>query len=220
MPTKATKHDGRSIYAALRAEILNGVLPAAAPVREVEVAERFGVSRTPVREALGRLQHERLLERGTRGLVVHQPDPQEVIQVYDLRIMLEEEAAGQAARFHVMADIARLEGLLGRDRAMEDHGDLALATANMEFHEAVWAAAHNRILVDLLEQLSLHLIRAPRSTLSVGSRWQQSLEEHGRLIAAIAARDEAGARALARAHLEEARRIRLELIRETISQGL
>jgi DNA-binding GntR family transcriptional regulator len=90
----------------------------------------------------------------------------------------------------------------------------------MEFHEAVWAAAHNRVLVDLLEQLSLHLIQASRSTLSVGSRWQQSLEEHGRMIEAIAAGDETRARALARAHMEEARRIRLELIRETISQDL
>jgi DNA-binding GntR family transcriptional regulator len=134
--------------------------------------------------------------------------------------MLEEEAAGQAARFHVMADVARLEGLLARDRSMEDRSDQALAAANMEFHAAVWAAAHNRVLVDLLEQLSLHLIRAPRSTLSVGSRWQESLEEHERLIAAIAAGDEAAARAIARAHMEEARRIRLELIRETISQGV
>ncbi|RAN74859.1 hypothetical protein B5P43_27680 [Bacillus sp. SRB_336] len=217
-PPAATRHDGDSIYRQLRGEILSGTLKPAEPLREVALGERFGVSRTPVREALRRLKHDKLLDQGARGLQVHQATPQEVIQVYDVRILLEQEVAGQAARSHDITDIIRLEGLLARDRALTDPNDGTRAATNMEFHAAVWAAAHNPVLEDLLQRLTTHLIRTPHSTLSVGARWQDALDEHGRLVAAIAARDEISARETARAHMETARSLRLGLLRDSISQ--
>ncbi|MBG6225837.1 DNA-binding GntR family transcriptional regulator [Arthrobacter sp. CAN_A2] len=207
--------DGDVIFRVLRGEILAGVHPPGTALREVVISERFGVSRTPVREALSRLQHERLLERAARGLQVPQIDPQEVIQIYDLRVMLEEEAAGQAALNRGTADLMRLEALLERDRAVVDPDDTARVTNNLEFHTSLWAAARNPILMDLLQRLSTHLIHTPRSTLSVGNRWQEVLLEHEALISAITERRSDDARGIARRHMETARTIRLQLLRTT-----
>ena len=215
--SETMRHDGDSIYAQLRSEILAGAIAPATPLREVTLGERFGVSRTPVREALRRLQHDRLLDRGARGLQVHQPTPQEVIQVYDVRILLEQEAAGQAALSHDITDIMQLEGLVERDRALSEPDDHTRASTNLEFHAAVWAAAHNPVLQDLLQRLSTHLIRTPHSTLSVGERWDEALAEHSKLVAAITAGDETAARDTAREHMETARRIRLDLLRKSAS---
>jgi DNA-binding GntR family transcriptional regulator len=206
--------DAQMVYADLRGQILSGALLPGTPLREIALAERFGVSRTPVREALRRLQQDRLLAPGVRGMQVRAIDPHEVVQVYDMRVLLEAEAAGQAARARGEADLMRLEGLLARDRALTDPDDATRTRTNLEFHAAVWQAAHNPVLVDLLDRLSIHLVHAPRSTLSVGDRWNAALDEHARLVAAVRARDEQAAREIAGAHMSTAREIRLALLRE------
>jgi DNA-binding GntR family transcriptional regulator len=93
-----TGTDAQTVYADLRGQILSGALPPGTPLREIALAERFGVSRTPVREALRRLEQARLLAPGGRGMQVRAIEPHEVVQVYDMRVLLEAEAAGQAAR--------------------------------------------------------------------------------------------------------------------------
>ena len=202
--------DAQRIYTELRADIAGGALPAGSPLREVALAGRFGVSRTPVREALRRLQHDGLLVPGHRGLQVRRADPREVVQVYDLRILLEAEAAAQAARAHGPADLVRLEGLLARDRALTGPDP----ATNSEFHAAVWSAAHNPVLEDLLHRLMLQAVHVPRSTLSVAGRWAEALGEHAALVEAIRAGDAAAARRLAGDHLRTARELRLHLLRE------
>jgi DNA-binding GntR family transcriptional regulator len=211
--------DGESIFQTLRSEILSGMQQPGTAVRETSLAERFGVSRTPVREALSRLQQERLLERVARGLQVPQVDPQQVIQIYDMRILLEEEAARQAAKARQFPDLMRLEALLQRDRQLQEPDDYTRITTNLEFHAAVWNCAHNPVLRDLLERLSTHLIHAPRSTLSTGNRWAESLDEHEALVKAIEIQDSDAAGKIAREHMETARVLRLQLLRETALQN-
>ncbi len=209
-----TGTDAQSVYADLRRQILDGALPPGTPLREIALAERFGVSRTPVREALRRLEQDRLLAPGGRGMQVRAIDPHEVVQVYDMRVLLEAEAAGQAALSRGEADLMRLEGLLARDRALIDPDDATRARTNLEFHTAVWHAAHNTVLLDLLDRLSIHLVHAPSSTLSVGDRWTTALAEHAGLVDAVRARDEQAAREIARVHMSTARELRLTLLRE------
>lgn len=207
------RHDAQTIYEELRAEISAGVLRAGSPVREVALADRFGVSRTPVREALRRLQHDRLLVPGARGLQVREVDPQEVVQVYDMRILLEAEAAREAARAHTPADLVLLEGLIARDRSLVDPADQLRAQTNTEFHAALWQATHNRVLQDLLQRLTLHLVRTPHSTLSAPGRWEQALDEHEQLVRAVTAGDGVTAARIAAEHMGRAREIRLSLLR-------
>ncbi|AXB42281.1 GntR family transcriptional regulator [Amycolatopsis albispora] len=210
----SSRTDAEAVYHDLRAEILSGGFPPGTPLRETALATRFGVSRTPVREALRRLAQDRLLVAGTRGMEVRTIDAEEVVQIYDMRVLLEAEAAGQAAQARGTTDLLRLEGLLERDRKAVDPDDATRMRTNLEFHAAVWRATHNPVLIDLMERLTGHLVHAPRSTLSVGDRWREALDEHERLIAAIRDRDEAAARSIAAAHMNTARQIRLSLLRE------
>ncbi|MCT2581516.1 GntR family transcriptional regulator [Actinophytocola gossypii] len=211
--------DARSVYQKLRDEIAAGALPPGSPLREIPLAERFGVSRTPIREALRRLEQDRLLVPGDRGMVVRAIDPHEVVQVYDMRVLLEAEAAAQAARDRRPADLVRLEGLLARDRGLTDPDDATRIRTNLEFHAALWQATHNPVLVDLLERLTVHLVHAPRSTLSVDDRWSHALDEHARLVDAVRDHDEAAARAVAAEHMATAREIRLRLLRDAAAGG-
>ena len=206
--------DASAIYSTLRAEIVNGAFAAGAPAREVAIAQRFGVSRTPVREALRRLEHDRLLVASSRGLVVRAVDADEVIQIYDVRVLLESEAASQAAGARTANDLMRLETLLERDLALSDPDDGTRAETNTEFHEAIWTATHNPVLEDLLRRLTIHLVRTPHSTLSVPGRWDEALREHAGMVTAIRDREAKTAQQLARTHMETARRIRLQLLRE------
>ncbi|GAA0213439.1 hypothetical protein GCM10009537_17220 [Corynebacterium riegelii] len=96
---------------------MNGTLLPGTQLKEVQLANRFGVSRTPVRDALSRLEDLGLAERVNRGLEVRGLDPEQVIQVYDMRILLEVEASGQAAQNRNLNDILTLEALLERDVA-------------------------------------------------------------------------------------------------------
>ncbi|WP_344760995.1 GntR family transcriptional regulator [Paeniglutamicibacter sulfureus] len=203
--------DSETIHAELRAEILHGSHAPGTAFKEVALADRFGVSRTPVREALGRLAQEGLLERGVRGLQVRNIDPEQLMQVYDLRILLEGQAALEAAATRTEMDLIRLEGLVDRDRALPDPDDQTRLRTNIEFHSALWTAAHNPILKDLLDRLSTHQIHAPSSTLSVGARWADSLDEHAEMVRLIRNRDGAEAQEAMRRHMGEARRIRLSL---------
>ena len=211
--------DAKTVYRKLREEITSGALPPGSPLREIPLANRFGVSRTPIREALRRLEHDRLLVPGERGMLVRAIDPHEVIQIYELRVLLEAEAAGQAARSRRAADLVRLEGLLARDRALIEPDDVTRIRTNLEFHSAIWQATHNAVLVDLVERLTTHLVHAPHSTLSVGDRWREALDEHARLLDAIRDHDEPTARAVAAEHMTTARQIRLQLLRNAAAQA-
>lgn len=207
--------DGDSIYAQLLHEVQRGVMPDSGFLREVDLAERFGVSRTPVREVLSRLVHERLLERTPKGLRIRPVTPEEVIQVYDARILLEAEAAAQAARSRHVTDLVALQGLLARDRALVEPSDETRTDTNLEFHGAIWSAAHNAVLDDLLGRLSIHMIHTPVSTLSLEGRWPESLDEHAEILRAIEERDEDRARGLMAAHMQLARDLRLKLFGQT-----
>jgi DNA-binding GntR family transcriptional regulator len=208
---------GAAIYTVLRARILDGTLRPDERLREIPIAEEFGVSRTPVREALMRLEGDGLARRDGRSLVVHAVSAEELIQVYDLRINLEGEAGAQAADRRSAVDLASLEGLWERDRWIAQPTDAERTATNLEFHRAVWTCSHNSVLQDLLGRLNAHLVHAPKSTLSVGNRWESALEEHRALIEAIRERDQSQARRIAMQHMTTARDLRLQLIREQLS---
>ena len=211
------KHDRQSIYQTLRQEIATGTLDPGETLKEVALSQRFAVSRTPVRDALMRLTEDGLLERTQRGLEVVGVDPEVVVQVYDMRILLEEEAAGRAAERHTISDVLQLEALLARDRKLKDPDDVTMMRTNLEFHETIWKATHTPVLIDLLNNLSTHLIHTPRSTLGEGDRWARSLDQHEQLLKAIQGRDVEIARQTARKHFEEARAIRLEILRDVVA---
>lgn len=197
------------VYERLRRDIVAGELAPGAALVELPLAQRYGISRTPVREALRRLEHDGLVERHDRGLRVRATSPERTLEIYEVRIALEGIAARSAAEHRSGYDLARLRAAQEEMRAVDIADPRAMAAANLHFHEAMWAAGHNATLIELLDRLQAHVARYPETTLSDPGRWPAALEEHDALVDAIAARDETRARCLAEAHMSAARDIRL-----------
>lgn len=201
-----------SPYHQIRDAIMNGSLAPGASLVEKALASWCGVSRTPIREALLRLEQDGLVERTSRGLVVRQRSPEEVLDIYEVRIVLEAAAARVAAERHTEFDRIRFERLLTACEALDETAEPGeLARVNGQFHHGVRLASHSQPLIDLLGRLNLHLMRYPATTLAYPKRWERALVQHRELIEAIVQRDGTRAAELAEVHFTEARNIRLQL---------
>lgn len=203
-----------STYEKLRNGIISGDLPPGMHLVETSLAETLGVSRTPIREALSKLEQDGLVERGSRGLQVRHRSPAEILEIFEVRIVLEGTAAKLAAERHNEVDHIRIQGHLNKLASSKAAGPAALATINREFHRSIWHSSHNRALVDMLERLSVHLFRYPVTTYEATGRAESSLLEHTELAEAIFERDGERAARLASHHMTVARNIRLEMWQE------
>ena len=198
-------------YEGLKEAIYLGDLQPGQHLVEVSLAQTFNVSRTPIREALSRLEHDGLLVRTRMGLVVRERSPGEVLDTYEVRILLEGAAGRSAAERRTNNDVFELRQAHRRYVASADKDQLARTTANRNFHEAVWQAAHQPTLTDLLRRIELQLGHFPVTTLSHPGRWESSVDQHAALMDAIEARDADGAASLASQHFADARDIRRNL---------
>jgi DNA-binding GntR family transcriptional regulator len=198
-------------YERLTQAIMSGELEPGEQLVESALAEWCEVSRTPIREALTRLEQDGLVQRGEHGLVVRESSPEEILDIYETRIVLESRAAGVAAERRTSLDLMAMRRAVERAHRVGTDDPYAMAETNREFHRTVWRASHNESLIDLLERLNLHLGRYPATTLAYPGRHDASHNEHGELVAAIEARDSELAAAVASRHFTEARDIRLRL---------
>jgi DNA-binding GntR family transcriptional regulator len=209
----------------LRADILEGRLPLGAPLRHEQLAARFGVSRTPIREALHKLQATGLVELSpNRGAVVRTPARTELIEVYELRADLEglacELACGRASDEEL--DLldgaqARLTAAIGRAPVDEASFDTVVADANGAFHDAIHRAARNGRLHATIRDLQ-HFF--PRDSVwraiadDPETLHAMNIGEHERIAAALRARRPAQARRAMREHVSGAGRILLAYLDE------
>lgn len=198
-------------YQRVKEAIRAGELRPGQQLVESALADWCEVSRTPIREALSKLQHDGLVERTERGLVVRERGPEEVLDIYETRIALEGTAARLAAERRSSHDLMLLRRSLEKLAQVAGDDVDAMVNANRHFHTVVWRASHNVSLTDLLERLDLHLARYPADTLSSQGRWERANEQHAALVAAVEARDFDGAEKIAVTHFTEARDIRLNL---------
>jgi DNA-binding GntR family transcriptional regulator len=183
-------------------------------LREEDVAQRLKVSRTPVREALGRLMAKGFVEpAGGRGLIVRSLDTAEVLELYAMREILEGAAARLAAQYVSPPEIDALRDLEEAFEAqISDPGEMA--RLNRAFHETIFRAARNRYLDSALQELQDGIALLGATTFTVSGRPSTAAEEHRALIAAIGARDPDRAERLARSHIQEALRSRLKLMQD------
>lgn len=198
-------------YECLLAEIEDGGLPPGTRLREAELGERLSISRTPVREALKRLE--------LQGLVVHEPhhgavvaslDYGQVTELYRLREMLEGMAARLAAQHATETEIGVLQRMVERDRTLTDD-PRQLAQTNRAFHQQIRDTARNRYVAAALENLRLSLALLAGTTLGARGRAADSVEEHAKIVSSIAGRDCEGAETSARQHIVNAFRTRVEI---------
>lgn len=197
-------------YDVLKRAIVTGELSPGQPLVESALATWCGVSRTPIREALRRLEQDGLVERDDHGLAVRARSPEEIIDLYDTRISLEAMAGRVAAERRSDHDVRTLRWLIERGERVSSEDPREMVEANEQFHRVVWKSSRNESLIDLLERLSLHLGRFPQTTLTAPGRWEAGLAEHRTLVDAIEGRDAKAAESIARSHFQIARDIRLQ----------
>jgi DNA-binding GntR family transcriptional regulator len=205
---------GEAVFRSLCEALQAGSYRAGDRLREEEVAQRLNVSRTPVREALGRLAARGFVEpAGGRGLIVRSLDIGEVLELYAMREILEGAAARLAAEHASKPEIDALTDI--EEAFTEASGDAAeMARLNRAFHEAICRAARNRYLDNASGELQDWIALLGPTTFSVTGRPSTSHSEHQAIINAIAARDGDKAEKLARAHIREALRCRLKLLQK------
>ncbi|GAA4332945.1 GntR family transcriptional regulator [Pigmentiphaga soli] len=196
-------------YQYVRSAIRNGDLAPGTRLRETELAELLGLSRTPVREALGRLESEGLVanEPG-RGLIVTELDHGMISELYVMREVLEGTAARLAARHASDVEIATLREIADRDDALRGDAE-RLAANNRYFHETLYRCAHNRYLLKTLNSLQESMALLGPTTLEVPERAATSTGEHQEVVAALEARDPDLAEKLTREHIRASYKVRL-----------
>ena len=217
--TKAIEHDGKptlsrglSVTETLRDDIQNGRYGPGDRITEEKVAARLGVSRTPVREALRRLESEGLLvSLPWRGVVVAELDRNQVLELYAMREVLEGTAARFAAQHADDAEIDVMRDILQRQTEAGDDSDIA-ARINRDLHEAIYGAARNRYLLSTLHSLRNALALLKGTTFAAAGRPDAALVEHRAIVNAITKRDGDKAEQAARRHIANARRTRLKML--------
>jgi DNA-binding GntR family transcriptional regulator len=189
------RHDRRKVtdwvYEELKNAIVELRLPPGEPLREASLADRLGVSKTPIREALTRLEREGLVETTSfKGAVVTGYSRQDLIEVYELRELLENRAVRAAAESMDDAARAQLNRIGQESRKLARSGDTAkLTTLLTEFDALVFAQIHNSRIRALMENLQAHLTRIGQLTTVIPGRILASVDEHDKIIEAIGAHD-------------------------------
>lgn len=199
-------------YRLLRRRLVTGALPPGTLLLETSIATENGVSRTPVRDALARLEQDGFVRRAPRGYRVRERTPEEVIDVYNVRISLEALAASLAAERHTLFDLTRLQQIHSESQTCHDPG--RLAELSVAFHSTVSTAAHNVTLEETLGRLNgLMAVYGAR-----GFNHPESNDliqrEHGALLDAIEKRDSDRAQAEATTHLHRVRDTRVKAMLE------
>ncbi len=173
---------------ALREIILSGAIPVGTPLRQDDVARRLGVSRTPLREALLRLEAEGLVRIDQhKGAVVAKPSIAEVSEIFELQSVLESLAGRHAVAGRTTADLADLRHILSRDIDIAD--PTAWEQANVEFHTRLYEISGRPLLVELIRQMrnraGLYIHMLARSA----ERRERATREHWQMLAAVEAGD-------------------------------
>ncbi|WP_322022889.1 GntR family transcriptional regulator [Burkholderia sp. BCC1977] len=200
-----------AIATSLREMIINGELQAGERLVERDLAERFGISRIPMREAIQRLEREGLLDIfRNRGAVVRMLSASDVREIYDMRALLEGDAIYRSVKRLDDETLARAElvhRLLGESSVSRRQGEL-----NREFHALLYSCCGNARQLKAIAELRSQVERYERLQATLLADTPSFQVEHEEILQACRERNARGARAMTVAHLDSARRIVLRLV--------
>lgn len=201
---------GEQAYRHVRNAIRQGELKPGDRLREADLAELMGLSRTPVREALARLEAEGLVVHdATRGTLVAELDYSMVTELYFMREVLEGTAARLSAQHASEVEISILEDLC-RQYEASVNDQARLDASNRQFHDTLYRCSHNRYLVNMLRVLHDALSLLGSTTLANPERAAQTLREHEAIVAAIRERNPDAAEQALREHIRAAQKVRMK----------
>lgn len=195
-----------ALHEQLRADLLSGRFARDELLLEGRLTECYGVSRTPVREALGRLEQEGLIVRAVRGFSIRSGTAQDVIEIYEVRSVLEQAAAAAAAIGRTELQLAELVQL---HHEAETATDATLARAcNSAWHELLWVASQNATLESTVRGLVTRLRIFDRES-EHRDDIAETLVEHAAVLSAVTRRDADAASTAMAGHLRRTKRERL-----------
>ena len=204
---------GDSVYERLCRDIQSGVLAPGSRLREAEIAERLSVSRTPVREAIRRLEADGLVDHLPRsGAAVRRLDYSEMMELYEMRTVLEGTAARLAARAASPVELEELVAINDEMRAAAGRPEVVIGL-NRQFHKLLLDAARNRFLLRAMATVENTLLILGSSSMAKPDRAREAVDEHREVLDALLARDGAAAEAAMRRHMERAQFARLRILR-------
>jgi DNA-binding GntR family transcriptional regulator len=203
---------GEAAYRFIRSAIQGGQFKPGERLREIELARQIGLSRTPIREALSRLETEGLVAHdATRGVVVAELDFSMMTELYYMREVLEGTAARLAAQHASDVELAILDELCQQYEAAQGD-EAALRASNRRLHETLYQCSHNRYLLNMVTILHDALSLLGGTTLDNPERAAETLKEHRAVVAAIRARDADAAEQALRAHIRAAQKVRMQML--------
>jgi DNA-binding GntR family transcriptional regulator len=193
-------------YAHIKSSIMSGDLQAGDRIKEELIAEKIGVSRTPIRHAIQKLTAQGFVETlHNAGARVADWSSQDLEEITQMRALLEGFGAGIAARKVSAADIATLRDLAGQMERAAASGTSealeAITELNSRFHMAIIAASGNRRLAEVIGNLAHPLLVQRRFSTFSADRLQRSMNHHSEIIDALVAGDADWATAIMRAHI-------------------
>ncbi len=209
------------VLEAIREAIINGSLAPRERLMEIQLAEELGVSRTPVREALRKLEQEGFIVMVPRkGAYVADLSFKDIADVFEIRAALEALAAGLAAERISEEEIEEMERSLVEKKEAINHNDLdQLVDVDTRFHATLYKASRNDRLENIISNLREQIQRFRSTSLSYPGRMQKSLEEHRNILEAIASRDVQLARQLAQEHIENAENVLIDALKKESLQN-
>lgn len=204
------------VFEALREAIINGSLRPGERMMEIQLAEQLGVSRTPVREAIRKLELEGFVVMIPRkGAYVAGISLKDIADVFEVRAALEALAAGLAAERITAEELEELERMLVRKAECIESNNLEeLIEVDTLFHEAMYKASRNEKLKQIIHNLREQIQRFRSTSLSTPGRMKEALEEHKKIVEAISERNVVLAQELAQEHIENAENSMLEALRK------
>ncbi len=190
----------------LREAIVSGLLKPGERLMEIRLAEELGVSRTPVREAIRRLELESFVVMiPRRGTYVADISIKDINEVFELRTALDVLAAGLAAERITEEELEELERLLVLIGECTDKEDIdKIVELDTQFHDVLYKASRNGRLIGIISILRDQLTRFRSISMSYPGRVKNTLEEHKRMVEAVSQRNATIAQKVAREHLERA----------------
>ncbi|HHY40443.1 MAG TPA: GntR family transcriptional regulator [Syntrophaceticus sp.] len=204
------------VFETLREAIITGVLRPGERLMESQLAEELGVSRTPVREAIRKLELEGFVVMVPRkGAYVAGISLKDIADVFEVRAALESLATELAAERITEDELEELERILVKMSEIIEKGEIEqLVECDKKFHDTLYRASRNRRLMQILSNLQDEVQRFRSVSLAYPGRMRTALEEHRKVVEALAERDLVQAKVLAWEHIESAENSLLEAVRE------
>jgi len=206
------------VFESLREAIIHGRLRPGERLMEIHLAEEMGVSRTPVREAIRKLELEGFVVMVPRkGAYVAGISVKDIVDVFEVRAALEGLAAGLAAARITEEEMEELERTLVRINVNSEEDDInSIVEGDSSFHELIYKASRNQRLVQIITRLKEQIHRFRMTSLSQPGRTKNALGEHKTIVEAISDRNVKLAQTLASEHVENAEQSLLEALGEEV----